>query len=106
MTNISKTEEIFNPEKWGLPLEAMEKIGIRFDETWERFKDLLTTKTRDTSEYGKMYLRGLLTMETKRNYRTIEKKLETRMEMDKNCNTSCQIHLGMEMKFLDAFKRR
>lgn len=76
MENITDGKEIFKPEKWGLPLKSLEKVGLRLHETWERYKDVFRTKTRDTSEYAWIYLRGLLTLEKKRNYVNIAKNIE------------------------------
>jgi len=62
---------IFDPVRWGLPVEAINELGNTLYFFWYRFKDCFRTKTRDTSEYGHAYLSGQLRMETKRNYANI-----------------------------------
>ena len=44
-------------------------------EYWARFRYCFRTRTRDTSEYAYVYLRGQLTMEDTRNYANIERRL-------------------------------
>lgn len=62
---------IFNPVRWGLPIEAVNELGHTLYYFWYRFKDCFRTKTRDTSEYAHAYLSGQLRMETDRNYANI-----------------------------------
>lgn len=52
--------------RWGLPLEEIEKLGERLNRFCEEYRPYLRTQTRDTSEYGFSYLKGLLRMESKR----------------------------------------
>jgi SRSO17 transposase len=76
-TNISRQAEhtekspLFDAQRWGLPAEAVADLASRLRRVWSRFRKCFTTKTRDTSEYAFVYLRGLLTMDTKRNYANI-----------------------------------
>ncbi len=69
------TESIYDPQRWGLHVEAVSELGERLYQTWERFRDCFKTRTRDTSSYAHSYLRGLLTMETKRTYANIARRV-------------------------------
>lgn len=76
MTIIPRTENIFNPERWGLPKEAVDNLATRLRETWSDFHELFRTKHQDTSEHAYVYMRGLLTMDTKRNYANIARRVK------------------------------
>ncbi len=74
---IENTEQtlIFDAQRWGLPQEAIDDLASRLRRIWSRFRKCFTTKTRDTSEYAFTYLRGLLTMDTERNYANIARRV-------------------------------
>lgn len=76
MENITEELDIFNAERWGISLNLIENLGEKLRAKWRKYKDLMRTKTRDTSEYGWLYLRGLLTMKKKRNYANISRNIE------------------------------
>lgn len=59
----NETEEI---GRWGLSLAEIEKLPERLIDFHDRYRSLMKTKTRDTSQYGYHYLSGLLRMEQKR----------------------------------------
>ena len=67
--------DMFDPERWGLPTEIIDGLADQLRDCWARFRSCFTTKTRDTSEYAYVYLRGLLTMDTKRNYVNIARRV-------------------------------
>ena len=67
--------DLFDPERWGLPSEVIDGLADQLRDCWARFRTCFTTKTRDTSEYAYVYLRGLLTMDTKRNYVNIARRV-------------------------------
>lgn len=67
--------DLFDPERWGLPTEIIDGLADQLRDCWARFRTCFTTKTRDTSEYAYVYLRGLLTMDTKRNYVNIARRV-------------------------------
>jgi SRSO17 transposase len=75
--NIEQTEQtdIFDSKRWGLPQEAIADLADRLRRIWSRFRECFTTKTRDTSEYAFTYMRGLLTMDIKRNYANIARRV-------------------------------
>ena len=76
MTNtIDTSNDVFNPDRWGLPANAVANLGSKLYEYWARFRSCFRTRTRDTSEYAYVYLRGQLTMEDARNYANIERRL-------------------------------
>jgi SRSO17 transposase len=67
---------LFNPDKWGLPAQAVQRLGANLHDFWQRFRARFRTRTRDTSEQAYWYWRGQLTMEDARNYTNIERRLE------------------------------
>jgi len=75
MTIIAKIENIFNPKSWGLPKEAIDGLAGRLRNVWSRFHDLFKTKRKDTSEHAYVYMRGLMTMDTERNYANIARRV-------------------------------
>lgn len=64
-----------DPDRWGLPAEAVATLGRRLHECWERFSDCFTTRTRDTSELAHVYLKGLLLLPDERNYANIARRV-------------------------------
>jgi len=64
----NEKQHSFDPQRWGLPLIAVNNLGERLRNIWSRFRDCFTTSTHDTREYAFVYLRGLLTMDTEPNY--------------------------------------
>ena len=66
---------VFDPQRWGLPAEAVADLANRLRRVWSRFRDCFKTKTRDTSQYALAYLRGLLIMETKRHFTNIARRV-------------------------------
>ncbi len=74
-TEQTEKEIIFDAQRWGLPQEAIDDLASRLRRIWTRFRDCFTTRTRDTSEYAFTYLRGLLTMDTERNYANIARRV-------------------------------
>ncbi len=71
----SEQSSLFDAERWGLPKEAINHLADRLRCIWSRFGACFKTKTRDTSEYAFAYLRGLLTLDTKRNYANIARRV-------------------------------
>ena len=59
----------------GLSAEAIADLGERLHRVWERFRLCFKTKTQDPSAHALTYLRGLLHMETKRNYANIARRV-------------------------------
>jgi len=68
-------QDLFNPQRWGLPLITIAGLADRLRSIWSRFRECFTTRTHDTSEYAFVYLRGLLTMDTNRNYANITRRV-------------------------------
>src|SRR5439155_16480298 len=71
----SNASELFDAQRWGLPAAAVDNLAERLRRVWSRFRDCCTTKTRNTSEYAWIYLRGVLTMDTDRNVATIARRV-------------------------------
>jgi SRSO17 transposase len=60
---------------WGLPAQAVQRLGDDLRAFWKRFRTCFRTRTRDTSEQAYWYWRGQLTMEDARNYTNMERRL-------------------------------
>jgi SRSO17 transposase len=60
--------ELHDPVRWGLSADAIATLGEHLYEFWQRFRDCFKTCTRDTSANAYDYLRGQLTMDTRRNF--------------------------------------
>ena len=67
--------DLFNPDRWGLPVQAVQRLGDDLWAFWERFRGCFRTRTRDTSEHAYWYWRGQLTMEDARNFANIERRM-------------------------------
>ena len=66
---------VFSAERWGLPLEAVKQLGDRLHQVWQRYHDCFTTRRHDTSDYALVYLKGLMLLPEKRNYKNIARKV-------------------------------
>jgi len=75
MIKEANESDVFDQKRWGLPIEAVNDLAERLRRIWVRFRSCFLTKTRDTSEYAYYYLRGILSMETKRNYANIARRV-------------------------------
>jgi SRSO17 transposase len=75
MLTVNSKVDIFNPQRWGLPIGAIYSLGNRLIKVWSRFRDCFKTKTNNTGEYALAYLRGALSMESKRNYANIARRV-------------------------------
>jgi len=71
----NEKQYLFNPQRWGLPQIAIIGLADRLRRIWSRFQECFTTRTQDTSEYAFAYMRGLLTMDTGRNYANIARRV-------------------------------
>ena len=67
--------DIFDPERWGLPVAAVTGLAERLHALWTRFRPCFTTTTRDGSPHAWVYLRGLLTMSSKRTFANIARRV-------------------------------
>lgn len=75
MTKGATVSDVFDLQRWGLPTEAVVDLADRLEDVWSRFRHCFRSKTRDPSEHGWVYLRGLLTMETERNFANIARRV-------------------------------
>jgi len=66
---------VLDPKSWGLPVEETADLAERLRRIWIRFRACFRTKTRDTSKQALVYMRGSLTMEEKRNYANIARRV-------------------------------
>ena len=67
--------DVFDPLRWGLPAEIVDDLGDRLRRFWLRYRHCFKTQTRDGSEHAWVYMRGLLTMETERNFANIARRV-------------------------------
>ena len=67
--------DIFDPDRWGLPAEAVAGLADRLHALWTRFRPCFKTTTRDGSSHAWVYLRGLLTLPTKRTFANIARRV-------------------------------
>lgn len=75
MTDKTVTSDVFDPRRWGLSSQAIANLGNRLSEFWSRFRPCFKTRTRNTSEHAWTYLRGLLGMDTERNFANIARRV-------------------------------
>ena len=75
MLTGSCKDNIYDPQRWGLPVDAIYSLGKRLIKVWSRFRDCFKTKTNNTGEYALAYLRGVLNMESKRNFANIARRV-------------------------------
>lgn len=101
----SEQSSLFDAERWGLPKEAINSLADRLRDIWSRFRACFKTKTRDTSEYAFAYLRGLLTLDTKRNYANIARRVIDKT-MVRTFNSLCRILPGLPELCSIRFKLR
>ena len=66
---------VYDAKRWGLLPEAIADLGNKLYSFWNRFKECFKTKTRDTSIHALTYLKGMLEMDTKRNFANIERRV-------------------------------
>jgi len=76
MNESANGPSVFDPQRWGLPMQAVAGLADRLRGIWARYRDCFKTKTHNTSENALVYLRGLLTMETRRNFVNIAQRVQ------------------------------
>ncbi|MBU1751230.1 MAG: IS701 family transposase [Chloroflexi bacterium] len=75
MMSPAETPDVFDAARWGLPDVAVADLADRLVCCWSRFRGCFQTQTRDPSGAALPYLRGLLTMATKRTYANIARRV-------------------------------
>jgi len=60
--------DVFEPDRWGLPADAVASLAERLHALWTRFRPCFRTTTRDGSLHAWGYLRGAVTMPSKRTF--------------------------------------
>lgn len=45
-------DDVYAPQRWGLPAEAVADLGNRLRYFWERFRACLKTQTRDGAAHA------------------------------------------------------
>jgi len=69
---------VFDPDRWGLPAEAVAQLGDDLYTFWEHYRPCFRTRTRDTSQNAYTFWRGQLTMEDQRNFANMDRRLTGR----------------------------
>ncbi len=67
--------DLWAPQRWGLPAEVIADLGGRLQRFWNRFQACFQTQTRNGSAHAWTYLRGLLGLETARNFANIARRV-------------------------------
>ena len=75
MHSTETAVDIFDPDRWGLPADAVASMAERLHTLWTRFRPCFTTATRDGSLHAWTYLRGVLTMPSKRTFATSARRI-------------------------------
>lgn len=65
----------YDPTRWGLPPQAARGLSGRLGKLTERYRTCFVTRTRDGHEHAETYLRGQLTMDAKRNFANVERRM-------------------------------
>jgi len=65
----------YEPTRWGLPTQAAGGLSSRLRKLTQRYRRCFVTKTRDVHEHAETYLRGQLTMDAKRNFANVERRV-------------------------------
>jgi SRSO17 transposase len=68
METTKTAVDLFDPDRWGLPADAVASLAERLHALWTRCRPCFTTTTRDASFHAWVYLRGVLTMTSKRTF--------------------------------------
>src|SRR4051812_47438635 len=72
---VSARSDVYDAERWGLPLEAVQGLGEQLQDLWERYRDCFRTRTRNTNENALVYLRGLMLLDGDRNIANIARRV-------------------------------
>ncbi|MBM4341640.1 MAG: transposase, partial [Deltaproteobacteria bacterium] len=67
--------DVYAPQRWGLPAAVIADLGDRLRRFWGRFRPCFKTRTRDGAAHAWTYLRGLLGLETERNFANIARRV-------------------------------
>lgn len=65
----------YEPKRWGLPAEAVRSLSDRLGKLSQRYRTCFMTTTRDGHHHAETYLRGQLTMDAKRNFANVERRI-------------------------------
>ncbi len=74
-TPTTTPADVFEPDRWGLPADAVDALAERLHHLWSRFRPWFKTTTRDGSDHALVYLRGVLTMTTERSFANIARRV-------------------------------
>lgn len=72
---MGETLDVLDPQRWGLPPVAPGRLTGKFRRTCRHFRSCFDTRTGHPSRYAEIYLKGLLLMETERNYANMARRV-------------------------------
>jgi len=67
--------DLYAPQRWGLPAKVIADLGDRLQRFWSRFRGCFKTQTRDSAAHAWAYLRGLLGLDSGRNFANIARRV-------------------------------
>jgi len=73
--NDEMPRDLDAPQRWGLCEEAIADLGSCLQHCWERYRHCFKTTTRDVAKHAWTYLKGLLLMNTGRNFANIDRRV-------------------------------
>jgi SRSO17 transposase len=75
MEAAAATATLMDPARWGMAAGTVAEVAERLRAVWSRYRPCFRTQTRDPSEIGWLYVRGLLTMDQERPFATIARRV-------------------------------
>ena len=75
MTLQLASTNLFDPDRWGVPRDAVARLADDLVAFWQHFRPCFRTRTRDTSDCAHTFWRGQLTMEDQRNFANIDRRV-------------------------------
>lgn len=75
MTTETGSQVLIDPDRWGLPAEAIERLPTALQEFWQRYRHHFRNSTRDPAPYAYHYLSALLRMKAKRYFAEIGREV-------------------------------
>lgn len=72
---VATVPDCYEPSRWGLPGQAARGLVSRLEHLAHRYRACFVSKTRDACRHAVTYLRGQLTMDAKRNFANVERRV-------------------------------
>ena len=65
----------FDPTRWGIPRRATREIAQEFEVFFREFHNCFKTRTWNNYQYAYDYMSGIMSMDSKRNFKNIERTM-------------------------------